>query len=232
MMQENINLHIVFTLFLIGAALVVFELSGVDIWVQNHFYDFITHTWFLDKNQSVLKFLLYDGIKMVLLSVGVLMLIAFVFIKNIRPLQEYKKGLLVVLLAAVFVPASIGSLKALTNMPCPCDLKIYRGTYPSVGVFENYPKEFIQKSKIKCWPAGHASGGFALMAFYFFFKSRKNRNRALFVGLVVGWSMGSYKMLIGDHFVSHTVFTMLFAWLIILILAKSLQVNPLLAEIG
>ncbi|MGE4511427.1 MAG: phosphatase PAP2 family protein [Sulfurimonadaceae bacterium] len=232
MMQESIDRHIIVTLVLIGAALLVFELSNIDIWVQNHFYDFVTHTWLIDKHQPLLRFLFYDGIKMLLLIVGGVLLIAFVFIKTIQPLQEYKKELLLVLLAAVFVPASVGSLKALTNMPCPCDLQMYQGGYPNVGLFENYPNEFVQKSKIKCWPAGHASGGFALMAFYFFFKSRKNRNRALVVALGIGWSMGGYKMLIGDHFLSHTVFTMLFAWLIIVILAKCFRINPLLAEIG
>lgn len=35
--------------------------------------------------------------------------------------------------------------------------------------------------------------------------------------------MGLYKMLIGDHFLSHTLVTMTLAWLIILILAKILQ---------
>jgi membrane-associated PAP2 superfamily phosphatase len=232
MMQENINRHIIFTLLLIGAALIVFEFSSIDIWVQNYFYDFVTHTWLIEKNQPVLRFLFYDGIKMLLLIVGGVLLIFFIFIKTMRPLQEYKKELLLVLLAAIFVPAFIGFLKAMTNMPCPCDLQMYHGRYPAIGLFENYPQDFVQRSKIKCWPAGHASGGFALMAFYFFFKSRKNRNRALIVALCIGWGMGSYKMLIGDHFLSHTVFTMLFAWLIIVILAKCFRINPLLAEIG
>ena len=34
--------------------------------------------------------------------------------------------------------------------------------------------------------------------------------------MVPGWSTGTYKILIGDHFLSHTVVTMLLAWLIIL----------------
>jgi membrane-associated PAP2 superfamily phosphatase len=32
--------------------------------------------------------------------------------------------------------------------------------------------------------------------------------------------MGGYKMIIGDHFLSHTVITMIFAWLIILIIVR------------
>jgi membrane-associated PAP2 superfamily phosphatase len=36
--------------------------------------------------------------------------------------------------------------------------------------------------------------------------------------MVLGWSTASYKMLIGDHFLSHTVVTMILAWLIILLI--------------
>ncbi|SFV54930.1 PAP2 family protein [hydrothermal vent metagenome] len=41
-----------------------------------------------------------------------------------------------------------------------------------------------------------------------------------FTGMIIGWSMGLYKMMIGDHFLSHTLITMVLAWLIILIIAK------------
>jgi len=49
------------------------------------------------------------------------------------------------------------------------------------------PASEVPISQQRCFPAGHASGG--------------------------------YKMLIGDHFLSHTITTMLLAWLIINLLA-------------
>ncbi len=43
----------------------------------------------------------------------------------------------------------------------------------------------------------------------------------LITALIIGWSMGIYKMAIGDHFfLSHTLITMILAWLIILIIVK------------
>jgi membrane-associated PAP2 superfamily phosphatase len=77
-----------------------------------------------------------------------------------------------------------------------------------------------KRQHISCWPAGHASGGFALLSLFFLFKSRRNKIFALIFGLSVGWMMGLYKMLIGDHFLSHTIITMILAWLIILVIAK------------
>ncbi|HIP14233.1 MAG TPA: PAP2 family protein, partial [Sulfurimonas autotrophica] len=38
--------------------------------------------------------------------------------------------------------------------------------------------------------------------------------------MIVGWSMGLYKMIIGDHFFSHTLITMILAWFIILLIVK------------
>jgi len=101
-------------------------------------------------------------------------------------------------------------------VPCPVDLQHYGGTYPDVTLFSSYPGDFIQKENIRCYPAGHASGGFALLSLVFLFKSRRNRTIAALPALTIGWSMGVYKMLIGDHFLSHTMTTLLLSWFIIL----------------
>ncbi|MEJ2495894.1 MAG: phosphatase PAP2 family protein [Sulfurovaceae bacterium] len=109
---------------------------------------------------------------------------------------------------------------ATTKVPCPHDIVHYGGSYPDVKVLDAYPKDFLHKSNVRCWPAGHASGGFALMSLYFLFKTPKNKKRALIVAIVIGWIMGLYKMLLGDHYLSHTIVTMLLSWLLILIVVK------------
>ena len=108
-------------------------------------------------------------------------------------------------------------------MPCPKNEITYGGKMPRTAVWQRYKKPYKSMPKIACWPAGHASGGFALLSLFFLFKSRKNRKLALALALTVGWSMGLYKMLIGDHFLSHTVITMLLAWLLILLIAKAIN---------
>jgi membrane-associated PAP2 superfamily phosphatase len=148
------------------------------------------------------------------------MLLSLIVFRRNKIVNEYKKGLIVVILSAIFVPVVIGGLKAVTNTPCPKNTVIYGGIYPEVKVLESYPKNFHQKGKIKCWPAGHASGGFALLSLFFLFKSPRNKKRAVILSMVVGWSMGLYKMTIGDHYLSHTLVTMFLAWIIILIIAR------------
>jgi membrane-associated PAP2 superfamily phosphatase len=152
-----------------------------------------------------------------------MILFTLIFLRKNSIVLKYEKGLIIVLLAAILIPSVVGLLKAFTNTPCPCNIVHFNGIYPDIKVFDSYPKDFIQISKIKCWPAGHASGGFALMALFFLFKTPINQRIGLVGGLVIGWSMGTYKMLLGDHFLSHTIITMLMAWLIILLIVKSVE---------
>lgn len=222
-MLEKKNKQIVITALLLIAVIALFQFTQLDIFVQNFFYNFETKSWLLTKKESILRFLLYDGLKVLLIIFAVSILFSLIFLRKKKFVQEYKKGLIIILLSAIFVPSIIGSLKAITNTPCPCNIVHFNGSYPDIKVFDSYPKDFIQTSKIKCWPAGHASGGFALMALFFLFKTAKNQKNALVVALIIGWSMGTYKMLLGDHYLSHTIITMLTAWLIILIIVKFTQ---------
>lgn len=222
-MLKNLNKHILITAILLISVIAIFQFTDLDIFIQSFFYNFDTKNWLIDKDEPILKFFFYDGIKNLLILFAVNILIFLIFLRKKELIQEYKKGLIIVLLSAIFVPVIIGSLKAISNTPCPCNIVNFNGTYPETKVFDSYPKGFIQTSKAKCWPAGHASGGFALMALFFLFKTPKNQKRALVVALVIAWSMGLYKMLLGDHFLSHTIITMIMAWLIILIIVKSMQ---------
>lgn len=227
-MQLSRSRELLITLFLLLSVIILFAFTNLDIFIQEFFYNANTHQWFLDKNEPVLKFIFYDGIKklLILFAIGILLILIF-FRKN-RMVLEYKKGLIIILLSSIIVPLSIGSLKAVTNMPCPKNIQHFNGKYPDVNVFECYPQEFKEKNpdcKIKCWPAGHASGGFALLSLFFLFKSQKNQKRAVIIALSVGFSMGIYKMLIGDHFFSHTIITMLIAWLIILVIYSLINIK-------
>ncbi len=221
----NFKKQIVITVILLCATILLFEFTNIDIWVENFFYNFQTHTWFIDRNEKILRFIFYTGIKKLLIFVAVCMLFALVFFRKKQVVQSYKKGLIIVVLSAIFVPLVVGVLKDITNTPCPKNTVIYGGNYPEVKVLESYPKDFKEHGRIKCWPAGHASGGFALLSLFFLFKSPKNKKRAIYMAMMVGWSMGLYKMFIGDHYLSHTIVTMLLAWLIVLIVAKFVKVD-------
>jgi membrane-associated PAP2 superfamily phosphatase len=207
---------------LIGAVL-FFGLSGADIWVQGHFYNPLTHQWMVDSNDKVLKFIFYDGIKRLLIVIAALFLIGLIVGWQKSWMKPYRRGFVIVILSSIFVPLIVGSLKAVTNMPCPKQIENFGGVYPHTCVWEKYATKECHLEKQKCWPAGHASGGFALLALVFLFRSRKVKIAAAISAVLIGWSMGTYKMAIGDHFLSHTVITMILAWLIILLIVRGVD---------
>lgn len=227
-MQLSRSRELLITLFLLLSVIILFAFTNLDIFIQEFFYNADTHQWLLDRNEPVLKFIFYDGIKKLLILFAISILLILIFFRKNKTVLEYKKGLIIILLSSIIVPLSVGSLKAVTNMPCPKNIQHFNGKYPDVNVFECYPQEFKEKNpdcKIKCWPAGHASGGFALLSLFFLFKNQKNQKRAVIIALSIGFSMGIYKMLIGDHFFSHTIITMLIAWLIILVIYSLINIK-------
>jgi membrane-associated PAP2 superfamily phosphatase len=212
--------HILIAALLLGAAIVFFGLSGADIWIQSHFYNAHTHQWLVDPNEPIPKFIFYDGIKRLLIVIGVLLLFGSAAVWKRPFFQPYRRGMVIVLLSSALVPVVVGSLKAVTNMPCPKNIEIFGGTYPHTCVWEKYGSDVCRTEKQKCWPAGHASGGFALLSMVFLFRTKKAKIAVVSAATAIGWSMGTYKMLIGDHFFSHTVITMLLAWLVVLLIVR------------
>ena len=215
----KIKQQIILTFVILLISILFFGWSTFDLRIQDYFFDPLTHSWLLDRDLEPYHFIFYTGIKKLLILIAVGFLIALLFFRKTAWVQNYKKGILIVILSAIFVPVAVGALKKTTNIPCPKDEIHYGGTYPRTAVWRSYPPKYATKKHIACWPAGHASGGFALMSLFFLFKRRRNKYIALFGALLIGWSMGSYKMIIGDHFFSHTWITMIMAWLIILLVS-------------
>jgi len=192
-----------------------FELTDTDLWLQNLLFNTQNNTWLIDSPGWLLRFVFYDGIKKLLILFALAIIISLLFLRNKKWVKHYHRGLRIVLLSLLIVPSVTGLLKATTNVACPRDIVTYGGDIPYVRVFESYPQGQKPEKNQRCFPAGHASGGFALMALYFLFHSKRNRRRALAFGLTIGWLMGGYKTLLGHHFLSHSIITMILAWLLI-----------------
>jgi len=203
--------------------LILFEETPIDLWLQDHFYNFKLNRWILDRDAEPFRFIFYDGIKKVFILLIASGLLGLIFFKNLPLIRTHRQGLWIVCLSAILVPLVVGGLKWMTNTPCPRDILRYNGTYPYVTVLSPYPQNFQQKERIKCFPAGHASGGFSLFSLVFLFQKRRGKILSILTAMVLGWSTGLYKMLIGDHFLSHTVVTMVLAWLLVIIIAMHIR---------
>jgi len=210
------------TLVYLVLAVIFFEWSTLDSLVQNYFYNAKTLTWMVDRNEPILHFLLYSGIKKLFIAIVLFLLFALIFLRKNDWVKHNVKGLVIVVLSCLIIPLTVGALKNNTNMPCPNQLVQFGGQYDSIGLFEKLGAD-SQRPITRCYPAGHASGGFALLSLLFLFRTKKSRNNALIGVMLLGWSTATYKMAIGDHFLGHSVVTMILAWLIILMIVAGVE---------
>ena len=204
---ESSSFWLVFSACGLLLALLLSHLTNIDLELQAYFYD-SQSGWLLDRDDTMLKLVFYDGIKVILVMLAVLLL-AVLVIDRYRPLLgELRRPLTIFLLSLVLVPGTVGILKATTNTPCPRDISTFGGQLPYVDVLDSWPTGSVPAEPQRCYPAGHASGGFALLALTVIASTLQGRITLAAMILAVGWSMGIYKMAIGDHFLSHTLASM------------------------
>lgn len=134
--------------------------------------------------------------------------------------NDYRKGFIIVALTLIILPLSIAvGGKNLSNVQCPAELDLFNGSIPYVKHFEAYPPNPNSPDgkwpKGRCWPAGHASGGFALLSLVCLFRKKSHKISAFIFAMSMGWIMGVYQMLRGAHFLSHHLTTMFLALILV-----------------
>jgi len=110
-------------------------------------------------------------------------------------------------------------IKSWTNMDCPWDLREFGGLRPYVSLLSVRPPSLPHNA---CFPAGHASAGYAWMALYFFFLSTRAQWRwiGLAIGIGAGLLFGIAQQLRGAHFLSHDLVTIAICWMTPCLIAR------------
>ncbi len=205
----------------------VFEFTSLDLWVQDHFFDFATGQWWVDRRAALPRVFFYNGPKYLIIAGALTLLILLagpVRWRSRWALERRRIG--AALLTLALVPIVIGQLKAVTNVFCPYEVTRYGGDVAYVKAWERHPPELQPARCGRCYPAGHASGGFALFGLAGLVGgSRRWQRRGIALGLGVGWWMGAYQMLKGAHYLSHTLVTMLMAWIGFLLVQRLLGLD-------
>lgn len=201
---------------LMAFVFLLFESTGIDLWVQDHFYNFQSHKWLVDAADSIPRLLFYTGAKGSVWFVG-LTLIASALLPRKLPFKTVsRRDLLIAILTIATAPALVALGKATTNTFTPAQIRRYGGEVPYVKVIDRYPKNDRPVKHGRAFPAGHASGGFALLALAGIANTRRGRTIGIAIGLFAGTAMGAYQMLKGAHYLSHTVITAMFCWIVFL----------------
>jgi membrane-associated PAP2 superfamily phosphatase len=201
-------------------ALGPFATSELDRSVQDALYDFSRHRWLVDAHDALPRLLLYRLPKALLAAWTVTLAVqAWRLWRRSRPVcAPAVRERLFLVAALALVPAFVGLGKQVTGIHCPCEVDRYGGRAPYHVLLRPAPPQRPGVPRGRCFPAAHASGGFAVMALAF---TGSRRLRRAGWGLALGWVMGAYQMARGAHYLSHTVVSMLLAWAIALALARA-----------
>lgn len=125
--------------------------------------------------------------------------------------QPLRRPALYFFVSVVLSVGIVGLLKTLTNVDCPRDLSEFGGTFPFIHLFEARPAALRHA---RCFPAAHASSGYALLAIYFVLRERSRwaARLGLAAGLGLGLVFGIAQQARGAHFISHDVWSAMIVW--------------------
>lgn len=161
----------------------------------------------------------YEGPKYLLIAFAVVLLAGLVRPAVLRRLRLEPREAVYLLACLAIVPAMIGVLKHQSGIACANQLLRYGGENPDwLGHF-TFSRLLANDGFHGCFPSGHASGGFALLALGMLDRKTATRRMLWFIALLYGSYMGTYQLLHGAHFLSHVLVSALLAQLIVLVLA-------------
>ena len=189
---------------------------GADFWLADRLYALQGGHWAL-QNAYLTEHVIHRFGRDVSTAAWLGVFAFWLFARSRPALAEWRRPLAYLLLATLLAVSLVSGLKSLTNMDCPWDLSRYGGDVAFYGLFDARPPGL---DRGVCFPAGHASGGYAWVALYFFFLQLRPRLRwrGLAVGLGVGLLFGISQQLRGAHFFSHDVWTLAISWFVALAL--------------
>nr|WP_082708475.1 phosphatase PAP2 family protein [Marinobacterium profundum] len=210
-------------LFLLGVALL--EIWELDLKLGDLLYRLEGQQWAL-REHWITAGIIHNGGR--LLSFGLLFITLLGWgLSWIRPsLRHWRPGLSYLISAVLCSVLLVNIAKRLTGLDCPWSLQRYGADRIYHSLFSLDP---ATASGGSCFPAGHASAGYAWVALYFLAlhhfsdssaPSRCYRHLALLPGLGLGLIFGISQQLRGAHFISHDLWTLAICWFSALILYR------------
>lgn len=217
---------LIFLLLTLGlaATLALHEYSSLDFRIQDRLFDPVEQRWVVNHRDAPARLAFYTLPKAGVITFALTAAGWLIARRLLRaPPTAWDTSAFRMVLAMALIPAAAGLWKHTSGVFCPSELLRYGGARayrclcaprPAGGAIGH------------CFPAGHASAGFALMAVSFLPVRPAWRRTALAAGLALGWIMGTYQMLKGAHFLTHTLATMFVAGIIITLLRPGPIATP------
>ena len=203
--------------------LLIIDAPHLDFALAHLFYD--PQDGFIGRHSYFLENVLHDRAKQAVILLGVLAVLGFLASLLPTRLRRLRRPLGYLVLALGLCTAIVSPLKAATAVQCPWSLSEFGGVEPYSQLVGHHP--FVVKAG-RCWPGGHASAGFSLLALFFALRDRRPRlARAALIGaLMLGSVFSLGRMMQGAHFLSHNVWTLLFDWMISVVCYRLVLYRP------
>lgn len=208
--------HFAWPLLAVLAASALLMSGGGDQWLADQFYRMEGQQWLL-QNAWATRQLIHTGGKWLSATATLLAIVLCFHAWRHERAAAWRWPLLYLVLAVALGTGVVSLLKSVTNMDCPWDLARYGGLREYVGLFATRPQGMPRGV---CFPAGHASAGFAWASLYFMALLVRPawRWHGLAIGLVAGGVFGAAQQLRGAHFLSHDLWTLATCWTVSLLL--------------
>ena len=199
-------------------AMLIWDASGLDLWISSQIAGVhavqgfpLRHAWLTE------AFLHRDG--KIFYGVVILLLTYNFFFPFTSVLKRDQPGQIWWFITMLLCIAAISILKYLSKSSCPWELLNFGGTAQHIS---HWNFALSDGGPGRCFPSGHVSGAFALLAISFAVRpvSAKLANQVLIAVLVIGAILGAGQVLRGAHFVSHVTYSAWICWLICFISAQ------------
>lgn len=204
--------HVLWPLLAFIGVTIALYVGGVDLWVADRIYQWGGNTWIFE-DAWVTSQLIHEGGRTLVGVMILVVLLLFALAWALPGWRARRRGLAYLVVSSLSAALAINVLKQLTHIDCPWDLLRYGGSHPYAGIFD--VGSWSNRSGA-CFPAGHASAGYAWFGLYYLARAYRPLWRwpvlgsVLFLGLIFGIG----QLLRGAHFVSHDWWTACLCWFI------------------
>lgn len=201
--------HFLYPLLALMVISVGITSGDVDRNLADYFY-YIQGSEWIWKNSWSAETFFHTGGRAASLLLALAVLVLSIAAQLNQLLRPHKKPLLYLLLATVGGSLLVSLFKSLLAVSCPWEFERYGGHLLYVGVVEQL---FLRNGE-GCFPAGHASAGYAWISCYFFGLHYQSKWRwlGLVIPLIAGIVLGLVQQLRGAHFISHDLWSLAVCW--------------------
>lgn len=201
--------HLIYPLMALFFVSLMMSLLDIDERVADYLYALQGHAWAW-KDSWLAEHFFHRGGRAFSLAMLVVVLIALIAAYGCASWAVYRKPLLYLALAVSGGSLLVSAFKSALAVSCPWEFSRYGGHLTYHSVFEQL---FLRNGE-GCFPAAHASAGYAWVGLYFLGLSFASPSRwaGLIVALTCGLMFGFAQQIRGAHFMSHDLWTLAVCW--------------------